>query len=97
MLPLAGTPERAELEAEAQGVALAMLDRAFFEISVALNQTYMYFRHKFLAERDLLDADDRGEAWNDCVTDARVLVAFVNDIWAAQIRRGYLLASATTG
>lgn len=87
MLPSSGTRERAQLEAEACTVALQLLDREYLEISTALHKTFMHFRAKFLSERDLLDAHDQGEAWSECVIDARQVAAFVNDVWAASIRK----------
>jgi hypothetical protein len=94
MLPLAGTPERAELEAEAQAIALRILDQEFLEIGGALHKLFLLFRMRFLTERDLLEAENQGQAWHDCVTDARQLVAFVHDLWALQIRSGHASAGA---
>jgi len=84
VLPLAGTPDAPNLNTR----------RAYLEISTALHQTFMHFRHRFLTEREILDTENQGEGWHECLVDARQLVTHVSDLWALRIRSGYTKTGA---
>jgi len=89
VLPPTGSQARRDLDTEALRTARQMLDEHCNEIAGALWGTFMSLRMRFLEERGLNQAMEPGEEWADAITDARVLTAFVNDLWASAIRRRF--------
>ena len=85
MLPKTGTHERDLLNEEAVLMAEKLLQDG--EIPLALYNTYMHFRTRFLVERGLADVapEEVPEEWDSALRDAQALREHVDRTWAAKI------------